>query len=95
MYEPPPGLAGHDSNGDPRTVYYSLGWQNRDLQEGRFNHWHTGSLAGTATLLVRRHDGRNFVVLFNARSSPAAGHFGQAIDALLHQAAAAVWGGGD
>jgi N-acyl-D-amino-acid deacylase len=43
-------------------------------------------LPGTATLLVRRYDGRNFAILFNARSSPSATHFGQAIDPQLHTA---------
>src|SRR5207237_6276037 len=87
MYARPPGLAGYDAAGKPRDMYYSLGWMNRDVATGKANHWHTGSLPGTATILIRRHDGRNFVALFNARSSPEAKHFGVAIDPLLHQAA--------
>lgn len=87
MYGRPAGLAGHDDQGQPKEVYYSLGWQNRVVGEHGANHWHTGSLGGTATLMVRRHDGRNWVVLFNARSSAKAGHLGNAIDPLLHKAA--------
>jgi len=44
-------------------------------------------LGGTATILIRRHDGKNFIVLFNARGGAKASHFGSAIDPLLHKAA--------
>src|SRR5690606_23676337 len=87
MHERPPGLAGEDENGDPRSRYYCLGWSSRTVGDDKCNYWHTGSLAGTATILIRRHDGRNFVALFNARTSPHASHLGGAIDPLLHQAA--------
>ncbi len=90
MHARPPGLAGHEENGTPKDVYYSLGWMNRVVGEDKTNHWHTGSLAGTATILIRRHDGKNFIALFNTRTSPNAGHLGREIDALLHQAADAV-----
>lgn len=79
-----PQAAAEDESAD---VYYSLGWQNRELAGGRFNRWHTGSLPGTATILVRRHDGRNFVALLNARVSPTANHLGRQIDRRLHEAA--------
>ncbi|HUG67889.1 MAG TPA: serine hydrolase, partial [Pirellulaceae bacterium] len=72
MFARPPGLAGHDEDGAETATFYSLGWFNRAVGEGKQNNWHTGSLAGTATILIRRHDGRNFVALFNARSSPHA-----------------------
>jgi N-acyl-D-amino-acid deacylase len=56
--------------------YYSCGWINRLAgDENSIESWHTGSLAGTATLLVRRHDGRNFAILFNARSDAETAHF--------------------
>ncbi|NQT15271.1 MAG: serine hydrolase, partial [Planctomycetes bacterium] len=88
MFARPPGLAGHEADGKPKAAYYSLGWWNRVVPEGdKFNRWHTGSLPGTATILVRRHDGRNWVVLFNARVSPHASHLTEAIDPLMHQAA--------
>lgn len=87
MFSRPEGLAGHEEDGTDKPVFYSLGWSNRIVGEGKQNNWHTGSLAGTATILIRRHDGHNFVVLFNARSSPDEAHFGRAIDPLLHRAA--------
>ena len=87
MHARPPGLAGHEENGDPKEVYYSLGWLNRTVGENKTNHWHTGSLAGTATILIRRHDGKNLIALFNTRTSPAAEHLGREIDPRLHKAA--------
>jgi N-acyl-D-amino-acid deacylase len=80
MFERPTGLAGFDSKGQPNATYYSLGWMNRPTSAGKSNNWHTGSLSGTAALIVRRSDGRNFVALFNARSSRHTRHFGQEID---------------
>jgi len=87
MFARPPGLAGAEADGKPKPVYYSLGWSNRVMDDGKLNRWHTGSLPGTATMLVRRHDGRNWAVLMNARMSPYASHLGGAIDSLIHQAA--------
>ncbi len=87
MHRRPPGLAGHEEDGSKKDVYYSLGWSNRVLSGGRLNHWHTGSLPGTAAILIRRHDGRNFVALLNSRVSPSTDHLGRAIDSLLHKAA--------
>ena len=93
MFARPPGLAGAEADGKPKPVYYSLGWSNRVMDDGTLNRWHTGSLPGTATMLVRRHDGRNWVVLMNARMSPCASHLGGTIDSLVHQAAdeVAAW----
>jgi N-acyl-D-amino-acid deacylase len=90
MSDRPPGLAGHDADGQPKAVYYSLGWQNRVVGDGRVNHWHTGSLDGTATILVRRNDGRNFVGLLNTRISPKSAHLGRDLDAVLHRASETV-----
>ncbi|MCP4784443.1 MAG: serine hydrolase [Fuerstiella sp.] len=87
MHRRPPGLAGHEEDGSEKDVFYSLGWLNRPGGDGKVNHWHTGSLPGTAAILIRRHDGRNFVALLNSRVSPSASHLGRAIDSLLHQAA--------
>src|SRR5690606_38683770 len=87
MYARPPGLAGHDEDGKPKDVYYSLGWSNRVVQDDRRNHWHTGSLSGTATIMIRRHDGKNFIALFNSRTSPQATHQGRESKGLLNEAA--------
>ena len=90
MFARPTGMAGHDEKGQPKDVYYSLGWMNRVGGEGKVSHWHTGSLGGTAALLVRRHDGRNWVLLFNARVSRHVSHLARAVDPLVHLAANAV-----
>ncbi len=90
MHGRPDGKAGYNDQGAPADTYYSLGWFNRVVADGKLNHWHTGSLPGTAAILIRRHDGWTFAALFNARSSAKAKHFGQAIDRQLHQAANAV-----
>ncbi len=90
MFGRPPGLAGFDKDQKPLDVWYSLGWQNRLQSDGTVNHWHTGSLPGTATIMIRRHDGRNFIALLNSRVSPSADHLGREIDMSLHQAAAKV-----
>lgn len=87
MHQRPPGLAGHDEEGKEKDVFYSLGWMNRVRENGSHNRWHTGSLPGTATILIRRHDKKSLVALMNTRVSPVADHLGRAIDRLLHQAA--------
>ena len=89
MTEPPPGAAGHDANGKPKPVYYGLGWSVRPVGK-KSNRWHTGSLDGTAALLVLRHDGLCWAVLFNTRATPKNSHAGRQVDPLLHEAAAKV-----
>ncbi|MCA9049847.1 MAG: serine hydrolase, partial [Planctomycetaceae bacterium] len=90
MHDRPEGSAGFEDDGTPKETYYSLGWMNRVLSSGEINHWHTGSLNGTATILIRRHDGKNMVALLNSRVSPSAEHLGRAIDRLLHKAVDSV-----
>jgi N-acyl-D-amino-acid deacylase len=66
-------------------VYYGCGWMVRPLGEGvKMNTWHTGSLPGTSSLVVRRHDGLVWAVLFNERLK------NESIDPALHKAADAV-----
>ena len=67
MYTPPPIKFGE--------TYYALGWFVRPKGE-RKTTWHTGSLPGTSTFLMRRYDGLNVAVLFNSRVSPT----GRALD---------------
>jgi hypothetical protein len=57
---------------------------------GRANIWHAGSLDGTSTLLVGRHDGLCWAVLFNSRDSAKKKDPAGTIDSLVHQAADAV-----
>lgn len=72
------------------AVYYSLGWNNRELPSGGVNHWHSGSLPGTSTILIRRHDKKNFIALLNTRHSPKTEKLGAEVDRALHEAAAEV-----
>ena len=79
-----------DPEDDKSKVNYGFGWLVRAAGEGKANYWHTGSLPGTAALVVLRHDQKAWVVLFNSRVSPTANHLGKVIDPLLHRAANAV-----
>ena len=74
---------------EPGDWYYACGWAVRDWGNGIRNTWHSGSLPGTHSLLVRRWDGLNWCVLFNQRDD-ASGVSYSAIDGLLHEAAGAV-----
>jgi N-acyl-D-amino-acid deacylase len=88
MFAPPAGNAGHDDQGNPRKQYYASGWNVRVVgREGAIDHWHTGALDGTATILVRRADGVSWAVLFNARENPRGEYLGKLIDPLVHHAA--------
>jgi N-acyl-D-amino-acid deacylase len=70
------------------AVYYGFGWQIRHVDSrGGINTWHNGQLDGTSTLLVRRHDGLAWAVLFNASHDPDRKVLATLIDPLLHQAA--------
>jgi len=89
MTQRPKGAAGFDAKGKPKPVFYGLGWSVRPVGD-KTNRWHTGSLDGTASLLVLRHDGLCWAVLFNTRSTLKGGHAGQQIDPLVHKAVAAV-----
>lgn len=73
---------------DSKDVFYGLGWQVRKLKNsGSVNAWHTGSLTGTSTLLVRRHDGLNWAVLFNMRDGKDGTRMSSIVDPLVHGAA--------
>jgi hypothetical protein len=47
-------------------------------------------LAGTSTLLVRRHGGMAWAVMFNSRRACGGKNPGSAIDPLVHQAIDAI-----
>jgi CubicO group peptidase (beta-lactamase class C family) len=90
MNAPPPPPAWRAKNGNLEPAYYGCGWMVRPVgHEGRANYWHSGSLPGTSSLLVRRWDGLDWAVVFNQRSGDDKLPDG-AIDGALHQAAAAV-----
>ena len=80
------------SNAGNAPAYYGCGWMVRPAgTEGKANTWHTGSLPGTSTLLVRRHDGLVWAAVFNERIKD------DKFDPNLHRAADAVkeWPKGD
>jgi N-acyl-D-amino-acid deacylase len=90
MYAPPPPPVSRQPDGSLNDSYYSCGWNVRPAgANGKANYWHTGSLPGTAALLVRRHDGLSWAVLFNQRSDDKRLP-DTAIDGALHRAADAV-----
>jgi N-acyl-D-amino-acid deacylase len=84
------GPAGYGSDGKEKAAYYGYGWQGRGAGAGRLNAWHTGSLDGTSSLLVRRHDGLNWAALFNADRGLEGRSLAGQIDPLIHQAAGKV-----
>lgn len=86
VVERPEGRAGWNEGERPKAAYYGLGWMVRPVGNG-YNLWHSGSLPGTSTLLVRRHDGISWVVLFNTRDTPSGKGPSAIIDPLLHRAA--------
>ncbi len=90
MYAPPPPPVSRKPDGSLNDSYYGCGWNVHPTgADGKANYWHTGSLPGTATLLVRRHDALSWTVLFNQRSDDKRLP-DTAIDGALHRAAAAV-----
>ena len=97
MWARPNGSAGHEPDGRPKDVHYGIGWQVRTLSSGnKINVWHTGSLEGTSTILVRRHDGFCWAVLFNSRNgfNPETMKYDvwptKEIDSAVHQAVDSV-----
>ena len=90
LYAPPAPPVSRKADGALEPSYYAAGWNVRAVgREGRANYWHNGSLPGTSTLLVRRHDGLSWAVCFNQRSDDKTLPDG-AIDAALHRAAGRV-----
>lgn len=85
MFARQPGLLGQDTKGKPKAAYYALGWMVRPKAKGAANTWHSGSIQGTSTLLVRRHDGFNWAILFNANSNPNGKRLISIIDAPMHR----------
>lgn len=78
-----------DDGGEEQRRRYVAGWGKRMTEEGPV-YSHSGSLAGTSTLLVRRPDGCNWVALFNARSGPRASAFAVSLQPLLDEAIDAI-----
>jgi N-acyl-D-amino-acid deacylase len=64
--------------------YYAFGWQVRPVN-AEANWWHTGSLPGTSTLLVRANNGLAWAALFNSRPEDSDG-FMLELDRAMWQA---------
>jgi N-acyl-D-amino-acid deacylase len=87
MFARPTGSAGYEDNGTPRARHYGCGWSVIEHgNKGGANHWHTGGLDGTSTLLVRRGDGLNWAVLFNAGRDAKGEFYCSHVDPLMHRA---------
>jgi len=71
--------------------YYGLGWQIRPTTSGGTgrNTWHTGSLPGTTSIVVRTYHGLSWAAVFNRRDDPSGKSYGD-IDAALWTAANGV-----
>lgn len=78
-----------------QPYWYAMGWLVRPSQ-GDENWWHTGSLPGTTTLLVRAYNGLAWAAFFNARAQDDAG-FTTELDQSMWNAVAGVtaWPTGD
>ena len=78
-------------DGEKGAAYYAFGWSVRPIgNRGKANTWHTGGFAGSSTLLVRRHDGLDWAVLFNMARTEKGRYLADVIDPLVHRAADAV-----
>ena len=74
-------------NTQQQPSWYGCGWNVRPIRNHEsFNTWHTGSLAGTSTLLVHRWDGWSWAVLFNIDRNPEGQRCTDLIDPLIHRA---------
>ncbi|HET6883349.1 MAG TPA: serine hydrolase domain-containing protein [Pirellulales bacterium] len=89
MWSRPAGAAGYEADGRPKAAYYGYGWSVRPVgDEGQANHWHSGHIAGSEALLVRRWDGLDWAVVFNTANTPdGKNRLVTLIDGLIHQAA--------
>lgn len=90
MFSPPAGAPGHEEDGKTKAIYYGCGWQVKPHDGGTFDTWHSGSLPGTSTMLMRRHDGNHWVVLFNTRRTKGKDQPAKLVEGRLHQAIEAV-----
>ena len=88
-------VAPPETGRDGRGRYYGCGWHVRPGAGGLVT-WHSGSLPGTSTLLVRRPGGLAWAVMFDRRDDPSGERY-RDIDTTLHEAAddVDVWPSGD
>ena len=65
------------------AYHYGMGWRIRPVG-GDANWWHTGSLPGTISLLVRTHHGMAWAAIFNSRPEGRS-EFSRELDQLMWQ----------
>jgi N-acyl-D-amino-acid deacylase len=83
-----PGVRPPEAERTGKPFYYACGWNVRpSASDGKLTIWHTGLLDGTATLLVRRHDGLTWAVLFNADNDKQNKYLSKLIDPMIHPVA--------
>ena len=88
MWARPAGAPGTNDKGKPKPTFYACGWNVRPAGDaGKLNAWHTGYIAGSETLLVRRSDGLNWAVLFNTAHNQNGKMLSGTIDGQVHEAA--------
>lgn len=71
-----------------QNQFYGLGWAIIPVGDDKHNWQHSGSLPGTATTLVRAHNGLAWTALFNAR--PRSGQFFTDLDSMMWKAVGKV-----
>ncbi|MFO0805604.1 MAG: serine hydrolase domain-containing protein [Gemmataceae bacterium] len=81
MFAPPRSLPGTTDD-----AWYGCGWIVRRAGLNALNTFHNGYISGSSTLLVRRHDGWNWAVLFNSERSKNGKTLSNLIDPLMHLA---------
>ena len=86
MYARPPAPVERTPEGKLKPAYYACGWMVRPIRDGKANTWHAGALAGTSTILVRRHDGFCWAVLCNTNAAINGEAPANLIDAPMHRA---------
>jgi CubicO group peptidase (beta-lactamase class C family) len=89
LFARPDGAAGLNKKGKPLGSYYACGWQ---VIPGKPEptYWHAGALDGSSTLLVHRHDGFTWAVLFNQWKDLQGKELADEIDPIIHEAVDAV-----
>jgi len=91
MWQRPTGAAGHKPDGTPTDAYYGCGWDVRPIGDrGLANTWHSGLIAGTSTILIRRHDGFNMAAVFNTDHDSEKKVLSEVMDSKIHGAINAV-----
>jgi N-acyl-D-amino-acid deacylase len=84
-----PRVTGFDAAGNPKPLYYACGWEVRPTSGpvAGMSAWHAGLLDGTASLIVRRHDGLAWAVLFNTDRDARGTYLVDVIDPMIHPVA--------